>query len=70
MTDAVKKRGPESAAWDTLKGKVVFVTYRDKSCDEGTLDWVDHFTVGLTTRGERPLLVFKHDVRHVRLSKR
>lgn len=49
------KRGPESGAWDELKGRQVVLTWwrEDRMPDCGVLRWVDRYTVGILFPGDR-----------------
>jgi hypothetical protein len=64
---ALKRRGPESLAWDQLKGKGVEVVYTSGHVDHGILVWVDRYTIGFQ-RGisEQISILFKSQLREVR----
>lgn len=58
-------RGPESAFWDTLKGKRVTVRLHDMEY-EATLLWVDRYSIGLRGEDDVEELVMKSSLVTVR----
>lgn len=63
-----KHKGPESEHYDLLKGKRVWLTYRDGTDQYGVLHWVDFYTLGVTFSDDVGLksLVYKQDLRCIR----
>ena len=58
------RRGPESAAWDKLKGGPVDIEWMKDGRPDTTalLLWVDYYTIGLRMPGGSEPIVFKHAI--------